>query len=82
MFGTNLPSMISRWSQSAPALSTAFTSSDKWPKSADKIDGAMTSLFIVLIRYQARTAQSVCVLEARALLRSVGAKASHTASAD
>src|SRR5262249_34563425 len=68
MFGTNLPSMISRWIQSAPALSTAFTSSAKWPKSADKIDGAMTSLFIGLIwRFQAGTVQSIWVVETPAL---------------
>jgi hypothetical protein len=54
-------------------LSTAFTSSANWPKSADKIDGAMTSLFIVVIRrYQAVSSST----------RSVGAKASHTASVD
>jgi hypothetical protein len=40
MFGTKRPSMTSTWIQSAPAASTARTSSARRPKSADKIDGA------------------------------------------
>ena len=40
MFGTNRPSITSTWIQSAPALSTARTSSASRPKSADRIDGA------------------------------------------
>src|SRR5579872_4571268 len=41
MFGTKWPSMTSTWIQSAPALSTARTSSPSLAKSADRMDGAM-----------------------------------------
>src|SRR5215472_10565254 len=40
MFGTKRPSITSTWIQSAPAASTARTSSASRPKSADRIDGA------------------------------------------
>jgi hypothetical protein len=40
MFRTKRPSITSTWIQSAPAASTARTSSARRPKSADKIDGA------------------------------------------
>ena len=40
IFGTKRPSITSTWIQSAPAASTARTSSASRPKSADKIDGA------------------------------------------
>src|SRR6516165_1152009 len=40
MFGTKRPSITSTWIQSAPAASTARTSSASRPKSADSIDGA------------------------------------------
>src|SRR5262245_25066737 len=40
MFGTNIPSMTSTWSQSAPAASTAAISSPSLAKSAERIDGA------------------------------------------
>src|SRR4051794_12962996 len=43
MFGTKCPSMTSRWIQSAPAASTARTSSPSLAKSEARIDGAMTS---------------------------------------
>src|SRR5437879_5044351 len=42
MFGTKCPSITSRWIQSAPAASTARTSSPSLAKSAARIDGAMT----------------------------------------
>src|SRR5215467_4864892 len=50
MLGTNLPSMISMWIQSAPAASTACTSSARRPKSAARMDGAITSRFMRLLR--------------------------------
>src|ERR1700730_15194567 len=40
MLGTKRPSMTSTWIQSAPATSTALTSSPSRPKSADRIEGA------------------------------------------
>src|SRR6185369_6726514 len=42
MLGTKCPSITSRWIQSAPAASTARTSSPSLEKSDAKIDGAMT----------------------------------------
>src|SRR6476659_8500330 len=42
MFGTKCPSITSRWIQSAPAESTARTSSPSLAKSDARIDGAMT----------------------------------------
>lgn len=39
MLGTNIPSITSRWIQSAPALSTLATSSPSFEKSADRMDG-------------------------------------------
>src|SRR5713226_6985121 len=42
MLGTKCPSITSRWIQSAPAESTARTSSPNLAKSDAKIDGAMT----------------------------------------
>src|SRR5215469_10723710 len=42
MFGTKCPSITSRWIQSAPAASTARTSSPSLEKSDARIDGAMT----------------------------------------
>src|SRR5664279_4758819 len=42
MFGTKCPSITSRWIQSAPAASTARTSSPNLAKSEARIDGAMT----------------------------------------
>src|SRR3954454_14421053 len=39
-FGTKRPSMTSTWIQSAPASSTAHTSSASRPQSDDRIDGA------------------------------------------
>jgi hypothetical protein len=39
MFGTNLPSMTSRWRKSTPAASAFEISSPRWSKSAVKIDG-------------------------------------------
>src|SRR5262245_32964518 len=41
MLGTNRPSITSTWIQSAPAASTARTSSPSRLKSADRIDGAI-----------------------------------------
>src|SRR5580704_2523053 len=43
MLGTKWPSMTSTWIQSAPAASTARTSSPSLAKSAARIDGAMMS---------------------------------------
>src|SRR5215475_523562 len=40
MLGTKRPSMTSTWIQSAPAASTARTSSPSRVKSADRTDGA------------------------------------------
>src|SRR5215471_17107929 len=40
MLGTKRPSITSTWIQSAPAMSTARTSSPRRAKSADSIDGA------------------------------------------
>src|SRR6202022_635136 len=42
MLGTKCPSITSRWIQSAPAASTARTSSPNLAKSEARIDGAMT----------------------------------------
>src|SRR5271166_6038639 len=42
MLGTNRPSITSTWIQSAPAASTAQTSSPKRVKSADKTEGAIS----------------------------------------
>src|SRR5450631_33160 len=42
MLGTKCPSITSRWIQSAPAWSTARTSSPSLAKSDARIDGAMT----------------------------------------
>src|ERR1700716_638866 len=42
MLGTKCPSMTSRWIQSAPAASTARTSSPSLEKSDARIDGAIT----------------------------------------
>src|SRR5215831_3733831 len=50
MLGTNLPSMTSMWIQSAPAASTARTSSARRPKSAARMEGAITSRFMRLLR--------------------------------
>src|SRR5580700_5423243 len=41
MLGTKRPSITSTWIQSAPAVSTARTSSPNRAKSADRIEGAM-----------------------------------------
>src|SRR6185312_4925124 len=43
ILGTKCPSITSRWIQSAPAASTARTSSPNLAKSAARIDGAMIS---------------------------------------
>src|SRR6201999_3034395 len=43
MLGTKWPSITSRWIQSAPAASTARTSSPSLAKSEARIDGAITS---------------------------------------
>src|ERR1700756_4309076 len=54
MFGTKRPSITSTWIQSAPATSTARTSSPSRPKSADRIEGAtITGWFIGGSRDQA-----------------------------
>src|SRR5690242_9522134 len=42
MFGTKCPSITSRWIQSAPAASTARTSSPSLAKSDARMDGAIT----------------------------------------
>src|SRR5271154_4161134 len=42
MLGTKCPSITSRWIQSAPAASTARTSSPSFEKSDARIDGAIT----------------------------------------
>src|ERR1700739_136902 len=42
MLGTKCPSITSRWIQSAPAASTARTSSPSLAKSEARIDGAIT----------------------------------------
>ncbi len=39
MLGTNIPSITSRWIQSAPALSVLAISSPSLEKSADRIEG-------------------------------------------
>ena len=41
MLGTKRPSITSTWIQSAPAASTARTSSARRPKSEDRIEGDM-----------------------------------------
>ena len=41
MLGTKRPSITSTWIQSAPAASTARTSSASRPKSAERMEGAM-----------------------------------------
>src|ERR1700761_5245894 len=42
MLGTKCPSITSRWIQSAPAASTAATSSASFEKSDARIEGEMT----------------------------------------
>src|ERR1700723_2085892 len=42
MLGTKCPSITSRWIQSAPAASTAHTSSPSFEKSDARIEGAIT----------------------------------------
>src|SRR5215472_16232526 len=56
MFGTKRPSITSTWIQSAPAASTARTSSPKRAKSADRMEGAM---MIDGVRRLTRSASSV-----------------------
>ena len=41
MLGTQCPSITSQWIQSAPAASTALTSSASRPKSAERMEGAI-----------------------------------------
>ena len=53
MLGTKWPSMTSTWIQSAPAASTARTSSPSLAKSAARIDGAM-------IRGVAKASSRIC----------------------
>ena len=45
MFGTNMPSITSKCSQSAPAARTASTSSLSLTKSADSSEGAIFIIF-------------------------------------
>jgi hypothetical protein len=53
MLGTKWPSMTSIWIQSAPALSTARTSSPSLAKSAERIDGAMMISCVMALSYMA-----------------------------
>mmetsp|Transcript_68526 Transcript_68526/g.196557 ORF Transcript_68526/g.196557 Transcript_68526/m.196557 type:complete len:262 (+) Transcript_68526:197-982(+) len=54
MFGTNLPSMTSTCTQSAPALRTLPTSSPSLEKSADKIEGETLTVFISVLNFSTR----------------------------
>ena len=54
MLGTKWPSITSTWIQSAPAASTARTSSPSLAKSAARIDGAMSSGRIHVVRLTRR----------------------------
>jgi hypothetical protein len=48
MLGTKWPSITSRWTQSAPAATTASTSSPRREKSADRIDGEIVMGRVIL----------------------------------
>src|SRR6202790_5763327 len=48
--------MTSKWIQSAPAASTALTSSPKWAKSADKIEGEIMIVIVAPSPHAARRA--------------------------
>src|ERR1700722_11074286 len=50
--------MTSKWIQSAPAASTAFTSSPKRAKSADKIEGEIIAVIVSPSAHAARRAYS------------------------
>src|ERR1700751_1341696 len=50
MFGTKRPSMTSTWIQSAPAASTARTSSPRRAKSAESTEGAIRMRGMRLLR--------------------------------
>ena len=52
MLGTKCPSITSTWMTSAPAFSTALTSSPRRLKSADKIEGAIFFTDILLFVYE------------------------------
>src|SRR5580704_2707319 len=70
MLGTKRPSITSTWIQSAPAVSTARTSSPNRAKSADRTEGA-TMIDGILPRALTRSASSMEALAdliARALL--------------
>mmetsp|Transcript_15894 Transcript_15894/g.39958 ORF Transcript_15894/g.39958 Transcript_15894/m.39958 type:complete len:263 (-) Transcript_15894:193-981(-) len=54
MFGTNLPSMTSTCTQSAPAFRTLPTSSPSLEKSADKIEGETLTVFISVLNFSTR----------------------------
>src|ERR1700680_1097898 len=51
--------MTSKWIQSAPAASTAFTSSPKRAKSADKIEGEIIIVIVAPSSHAARRAYSL-----------------------
>src|SRR6202034_3350719 len=51
--------MTSKWIQSAPAASTAFTSSPKRAKSADKIEGEIIAVIVSPSTHAARRAYSL-----------------------
>src|SRR5882672_5779831 len=61
MLGTKRPSMTSTWMTSAPAASTARTSSARRPKSAARIDGAILT-FMSAPSYQPRGEKRVGVV--------------------
>src|SRR5699024_7231126 len=48
MLGTNMPSITSKCSHSAPAALTSSTSRASFAKSADRTDGAITAIFFAL----------------------------------
>mmetsp|Transcript_28537 Transcript_28537/g.76243 ORF Transcript_28537/g.76243 Transcript_28537/m.76243 type:complete len:259 (-) Transcript_28537:185-961(-) len=82
MFGTNLPSMTSTCTQSAPALSTFSTSSPSLEKSADKIEGEILMDFASVLSFSTRglvvrsaTARGAGALAVRRLRRRAPAAA-------
>mmetsp|Transcript_28539 Transcript_28539/g.76247 ORF Transcript_28539/g.76247 Transcript_28539/m.76247 type:complete len:259 (-) Transcript_28539:185-961(-) len=82
MFGTNLPSMTSTCTQSAPAFRTLPTSSPSLEKSADKIEGEILMDFASVLSFSTRglvvrsaTARGAGALAVRRLRRRAPAAA-------
>lgn len=77
MLGTNLPSITSRWIQSAPALSVLAISSPSLEKSADRIEGD-TLVIRVLMGPVDNSAFASVPTSSQALSRSVDSQSGAT----